>query len=135
LDFFRSLFHHMVPGGLATFYLAWKDGEAIGGNIVLRYNRMAYDWMWVYDERHANLRPTNAMIDRAIKDEIERGASQFNLGASPHERLGSVRFKKSFGADSHAYRIFFKTSPIYDSARRLKQGVGRVIGGLRGERS
>jgi len=126
LDFFRALYRFMVPKGLATFYLAWHDDEVIAGNLVLRYGRSAFDWMWSFDERHAQLRPTNALIDRAIHDEMARGARQFNLGASPDERQGSVRFKKSFGAQSHAYRIFVRFGQAHRTARKLKDAAGQL---------
>ena len=130
-EFYQALFRFMVPAGLATFYLAWDGDRAVGGNIVLRHGRAAYDWEWVYDDKFADLRPTNALIDRAIRDEAARGARQFNLGASPDERMGSVRFKKSFGAEAYAYRIFTKTGAAFGAGRRIKQGAGRLKRRLR----
>ena len=109
LDFFRALYQRMVPRGLACFYLAWHNGEAVAGNLVLRFNGEACDWMWVYDQARRELRATNAVIDHSIREEIERGAYRFNLGASPDDRLGSVRFKKSFGASEYRYNIFTQT--------------------------
>ena len=71
------------------------------------------------------------MIDRAIRDEAARGARQFNLGASPDERMGSVRFKKAFGAEAYAYRIFTKTGAAFGVGRRLKQSAFRFKRRLR----
>lgn len=126
LDFFRALYRFMVPTGLANFQLAWHGDDVIAANLVLRYGRSAYDWLWSFDERFAHLRPTNALIDRAIHDEIQRGARQFNMGASPDERQGSVRFKKSYGAEAHAYRIFVRFSPVHRAARSLKDSAGQA---------
>ncbi len=109
LAFFESLFARTAPSGRAVFYLAHREGRVVAGNIVLRFRDRAYDWMWVYDERFLDLRATNLMIDRAIRDEVVRGAAELNLGASPNERLGSVRFKQSFGAVPFGYAVYSHT--------------------------
>lgn len=132
LAFFEAVYRNMVPYGLAAFHLARHDERVIGGNLVLRFRNVSYDWMWVYDERFLNFRPTNALIDHAIREEIARGAKELNLGASPDDRLGSVRFKKGFGARSHTYRIFTQTGLCYAAARRVRAGARRLRLGLTG---
>jgi lipid II:glycine glycyltransferase (peptidoglycan interpeptide bridge formation enzyme) len=124
-EFFRSLFHTLVPAQLATFYLAYRDGVAVAGNLVLRWKARSSDWMWVYDDRYSALRATNLLIDRAIQDEIARGSTELNLGASPNERLGSVRFKQGFGANPFAYTIYTHTAPLVGMARNVRASVNR----------
>jgi len=128
LEFFRRLYHNLVPAGLATFYLARHGDDVVGGNLILRLGERAYDWMWVYDSTRSELRVTNAMIDRAIHDEANRGSTSLNLGSSPEYRLGSIRFKQSFGAEAFAYCIFSRTGGVYTWARRLKQQARRFTG-------
>ncbi len=128
LEFFRRLYRNLVPGGLATFYLARHGDDVVGGNLILRRGQRAYDWMWVYDSTRSELRVTNALIDRAIHDEINRGSTSLNLGSSPEYRLGSIRFKQSFGAEAFAYCIFSQTGGIYTWARRIKQQTLRLTG-------
>jgi hypothetical protein len=129
--FFDSVFARMVPAGAATFYFALHEGRAVAGNLVLRHRDRAYDWMWVYDDRFAPLRATNLMIDRALRDEAARGARELNLGASPNDRLGSVRFKQGFGARPHVYAVYAHTAPLVAAARRVRRGVGRIGARLR----
>lgn len=74
LAFFQMIYQYLVRAGLATFYLAWYEDEVIAGNVVLRYGNNAYDLEWVYNERFAHMRPTNALIDRAIADATSKGA-------------------------------------------------------------
>jgi hypothetical protein len=87
--------------------------------------------MWVYDERHASLRATNLLIDRAIRDEAARGSFELNLGASPNDRLGSVRFKQSFGAQPFAYRVYAHTMTWVGMARQVRSNVNRFGARLR----
>jgi len=124
--FFHALFATLVPAGLATFYLAYHEDVAVAGNLVLRWKGRASDWMWVYDERRSLLRATNLLIDRAIHDEAARGVDELNLGASPNDRLGSVRFKQSFGAEPFAYMIYAHTAPLVGMARNVRTSVNRV---------
>ena len=124
--FFDSVFARLVPSDAATFYLASHEGRVVAGNLVLRHKDRSYDWMWVYDDRVASLRATNLMLDHAIRDEVARGSRGLNLGASPNDRLGSVRFKQSFGAETTAYAVYAHTAPIVAAARRVRLGVGRI---------
>lgn len=129
--FFDAVFASLVPAGLATFYLARRDGVVVAGNLVLRHRHRSYDWMWVYDDRHLHLRATNLMIDRAVRDEAARGARLLNLGASPNDRLGSVRFKQSFGAVPFDYTVYAHTGRLVATARRARESVNRIGARLR----
>jgi lipid II:glycine glycyltransferase (peptidoglycan interpeptide bridge formation enzyme) len=124
LRFFQAIYDIMVPKGLARFYLAWHEDKAVGGNLILRYRDKAYDWTWGYNRELQHLRPTNAMIDRAIRDEIELGSTEFNLGASPVDANGNAQFKENFGALPFSYNIISKTNFYYDAARRIRYGRG-----------
>ncbi len=124
--FFDSVLARLVPSGAATFYLAFHGELVVGGNLVLRHRDRSYDWMWVYDDRFAPLRATNMMLDQAVRDEIARGSREFNLGASPNNRLGSVRFKQSFGAQPFRYAVYTHTAPIIAAARRVRHGMDRL---------
>ena len=124
--FFEAIHDLMVPPGLARFYLAWHEGRPVAGNLVLRFRGRANDWTWGYDRELQHLRPTNAMIDRAIRDEIELGSTEFNLGASPASSNGNAQFKENFGARAYSYPIITKTGFCYDAARRIKYAaIGR----------
>ena len=124
--FFQALLATLVPAQLATFYIALHGDEVVAGNLVLRWGARAFDWMWVYDERRSHLRATNLLIDRAIHDEAARGSTELNLGASPNDRLGSVRFKQSFGAQPFPYTIYTHTVAWVGMARHVRAGVNRV---------
>lgn len=130
-SFFRAVFATLVPLQLATFYLAHRGNDVVAGNLVLRWAGRASDWMWVYDDRFLPLRATNLLIDRAIRDEAARGSTELNLGASPNERLGSVRFKQSFGAEPFPYRVYTHTMAWLGMARQVRSNVSRFGARLR----
>lgn len=135
MAFFESVFARLVPAGAATFHLAFHEDRVVAGNLVLRHRDRSYDWMWVYDDRCAPLRATNLMLDHAIRDEAARGSRELNLGASPNERLGSVRFKQSFGARPFTYAVYTHTAPFVAAARRVRLGLGRIGARLRASAS
>jgi hypothetical protein len=124
--FFEAIMERLVPLDLATFTFARHDERLIAGNLVLRYRDRSYDWMWVYDNRATEVRATNLLIDRALHDEAARGSREINLGASPNDSLGSVRFKQSFGARPFGYSVFTHTSRVVSAARRARRSVERA---------
>jgi lipid II:glycine glycyltransferase (peptidoglycan interpeptide bridge formation enzyme) len=125
LSFFEAIFDTMTHRNMATFYVARHGGGVIAGNLVLRYKDSAYDWAWAYDETYLYLRPTNALIDRAIRDEAAIGTALFNLGSSPSNGRGIVDFKENFGAERYSYRILTRFGLTYRMARSLRRlGVG-----------
>lgn len=126
--FFDVVYRIMVPPGLARFYAAWHEGRAVAANLVLRYRDKACDWAWGYDREFLHLRPTNAMIDQAIRDEIALGSTEFNLGASPVANNGNAQFKENFGAQAYSYPILSKASFSYSAARRIKYAGGWLSG-------
>ncbi len=126
LRFFEAIYETMVPIRMATFYVALHGGGVVAGNLVLRFKNRAYDWAWVYDEHYLYLRPTNALIDRAIRDESQLGTGLFNLGSSPSNGQGIIDFKENFGATRYSYNILTKFGTCYRMARTL-QNVGRRL--------
>lgn len=119
LRFFVSIFRTMVPKRMAKYYVAIHGGGVVAGNLVLYYKNQAYDWAWAYDETYLYLRPTNALIDRAIQDAIEAGASSLNLGSSPSNGKGIIEFKENFGAKKYPYKIITKFGKCFQVAKRI----------------
>jgi lipid II:glycine glycyltransferase (peptidoglycan interpeptide bridge formation enzyme) len=116
----------MVPNNMATFYFARFENKRIACNLVLRDDHSSYDWLLGYQKDSLPLRPANALIDRAIQDEIANGGHSFNLGSSPSTHQGIIKFKESFGAEPFSYRIFSKAGLSYNVMRRLENSVLRL---------
>jgi hypothetical protein len=122
----EMIYKIMRPKNMAAFYMARRDEEAVACNLILRDKKTAYDWLLGYKDDTLKLRPTNALIDLSIRDEIEAGSEMFNLGASPSQHQGIVRFKESFGAKRFSYRIFVKAGFSYHMIRSLKDRALRL---------
>jgi len=103
---FRAIFDYMVPKGYAQFYLARSELEAVAGQVILKNRRMAIAWQEGYREDAINLRPINALLDKAIRDATLQRIRVFNLGPSPTSRPGIVKFKESFGAKPYEFKIY-----------------------------
>jgi hypothetical protein len=125
LRFFFSIFQTMVPKRIIQYYVAIYGGVVIAGNLVLYHKDQAYDWAWAYDEAYLYLRPTNALIDRAIRDAVAAGVSWFNLGSSPSNGKGIIEFKENFGAKRHPYQIITKYGRCFRVAKKIHRAGHR----------
>ncbi len=126
LSLLRAIFNIMVPKEMAAFYIAKHENKTVACNLILRDKKIAYDWLFGYKKESLQLRPTNALIDSAIRDEINLGSKSFNLGTSPSNHRGIIKFKESFGAERYPYRIFFKAGLSYSMMRKLKRRALRL---------
>ncbi|NIO00855.1 MAG: GNAT family N-acetyltransferase [Candidatus Latescibacteria bacterium] len=122
----RQIYKIMVPKNMASFYFARHENKAVACNLILRDKKTAYDWLLGYKEEFLQLRPANALIDRAVRNEIDIGCEAFNLGTSPFEHRGIIKFKESFGAKPYPYRVFFKAGLSYSVMRKLKSRALRL---------
>lgn len=122
----EMIYRIMKPNNMAEFYFARRGEDAVACNLVLRDKKTAYDWLLGYRKDSLKLRPSNALIDRSIRDEIDAGSETFNLGASPSRHQGIVKFKESFGAKLFSYRIFFKAGFSFNLMRNLKSRALRL---------
>lgn len=85
---------------LAVPFLAQRDGILVGVVILLVSRRMATYWISAADPAASSWRPTNALVDHAIRWCHAQGISLFNFGESHRERPGLVRFKEEWGTRS-----------------------------------
>jgi hypothetical protein len=83
---------------LAVPFLAQRDGILVGVVILLVSRQMATYWVSAADPAASTWRPTNALVDHAIRWCHSRGIPLFNFGESYRERPGLVRFKEEWGA-------------------------------------
>jgi len=120
---FREIFERMVPKGYATFYLARHELEAVAGLLVLKDHNMALAWVDGYKEEALPLRPMNALIDKSIRDAARLRLNVYNLGSTPTNRPGIVKFKESFGAVTYHFTVF-EHLPVHQTLARwiLRKG-------------
>lgn len=85
---------------LAVSFVAQRDGHPIGLVILLVSPRMAIYWISAAELSASTFRPTNALVNHAIRWCHSRKISVFSFGESPGEREGLVRFKEEWGTTS-----------------------------------
>ena len=87
----------LLRNGLAVAFLARRDARVIGIVVLLVSSRMATYWLSAADPATSAYRPTNAMVDSAIRWCHRRGIKLFSFGESQPDRPGLVRFKEGWG--------------------------------------
>lgn len=115
-------------GDRFRLWLAWQDGEAIAGTIVLRGNA-AHSTRGAMDKDRAG--PTRAvtLLDwLAVEEALADGCTAFHFGESGTSS-SLARFKEGFGAASVAYAdLRVERLPVTAADRVLRTSVKRAIG-------
>lgn len=89
----------LIGSGLAVPFVARLDGKPVGLVILLRTPQIAIYWISASDALQSNLRPTNALVDHAIKWSHAQGMRTFSFGETPGERSTLERFKMGWGSE------------------------------------
>lgn len=85
---------------LAVSFIAQRNDRPIGLVILLVSSRMAIYWISATEFSASSFRPTNALVNHAIRWCHNRKIPVFSFGESPGERSGLVRFKEEWGTTS-----------------------------------
>ncbi|MFN8179066.1 MAG: GNAT family N-acetyltransferase [bacterium] len=85
---------------LAVAFLARRDARPIALVVLLVSPRMASYWISAADPAASACRPTNALVDHAIRWCHARGIRRLSFGESQPDRPGLVRFKEGWGAET-----------------------------------
>ena len=119
LSLYQRIQRNLAPLGLARYDLVEQNGIAIGGSLHFMYRGSAINWLTVSDERKWELRPNHLIISRVMRDLCAAGYHEYNLGGSPPDAEGLIKFKEAWGATRR---------PVLEVRRR-----GMVYRMLRGE--
>lgn len=98
LALYQGIFERMVSTGLARYDLVEHQGVAIAGSLHLLHRGSAMNWLTVSDERHWKLRPNNLLIATVMRELCAAHYREYNLGGSPADASGLIRFKEGWGA-------------------------------------
>lgn len=109
-------------------WLAWQDGEAIAGSIVLLGNT-AHGTRGAMDRDKAGpTRATFLLEWLAIEEAVAAGCGRFHLGETG-TAVSLATFKEGFGGRSHTYRdVRIERLPLTRADLALRTGVKRAIG-------
>lgn len=117
LSLYQRIFRDLVPPGLARYDLVEHQGRAIAGSLHFTFRDSAINWLTVSDERHWRLRPNNLIIARVMRDLCEAGCRWYNLGGSPPDAAGLIRFKEGWGAARRLVLELRQRSQLYRMLR------------------
>lgn len=117
LSLYQRIFRDLVPPGLARYDLVEHQGRAIGGSLHFTFGGTGINWLTVSDERVLNLRPNNLIIARVIRDLCEAGYKEYNLGGSPPDAEGLIRFKEGWGTTRRLVLELRQRSLVYRMLR------------------
>jgi len=108
-----SMFEEIHNSNLAKFLFAVHDNKYIAGILIISFNGAVLWWSAASDPEYWHLRPNNALVDYAIKWACEHNFRLFDLGGSPPENKGLIKFKEGWGAKLYHYHSYQKVySPI-----------------------
>lgn len=109
-------------------WLAWQDGEAIAGSIVLRGNAVHVTRGAMDVERAGPARAMVLLDWLAIQEALDAGSPTYHFGETgTSTTLG--QFKEGFGARPHDYHdVRIERLPFSRADLALRTGVKRLIG-------
>lgn len=107
ISLFEAVYDDLSGTGLADFFIAYKDEEAVGARITLNYKDMVYDW-------YAGSRQGIDYVDEALVWHIlKTNAGKykvFDFGGAGHpdKPYGVREFKRRFGGEMVNYGRYEK---------------------------
>jgi hypothetical protein len=117
-----------VLGDQFRVWLAWEDGVAIAGSIILLGNTAHGTRGAIDRERAAPTRASFLLEWLAIEEAVAAGCASYHLGETgTSESL--AKFKEGFGGQSWSYHdLRFERLPVTRADLALRTGVKRVVG-------
>jgi CelD/BcsL family acetyltransferase involved in cellulose biosynthesis len=113
----RSRIKQAEPLGLARYDLVEQRGIPIGGSLHFTFRGSAINWLTVSDERKWDLRPNHFLIARVMRDLCAAGFREYNLGGSPPEAEGLIKFKEAWGAERRSVLEVRRRGMVYRMLR------------------
>lgn len=115
------LFGESNLGQHSDAYFAMRDGEMIGGLLMVWSPLTASYYIPCTLPSARTLQPGTLLIDRAVQDARQRGIHYWNWEASPSRESGVFQFKKKWGSTEGRYRIYvqaFKPAEVFRALGR-----------------
>lgn len=103
---FMNIYRLMTPRGEAKFTLALRDNKPLAGVLHICNNRHVFNWLTASYPECYQYRPNEALISNIIEWASKKGAKIYNLGSSPNDAHGVIRFKRKWGTTGKTYKIY-----------------------------
>lgn len=114
-DYFVRLFN-AFPTSAVTLYETKLDDQVLSSAIVLSYNKKAFYIYAASSNEHRELYPNYQMNNEAIKDAIDQGYSEYDMGGifDLNPAAGLYRFKKTFCGENGLLEMIGQFDWVYD---------------------
>jgi hypothetical protein len=99
----------------------FKPGRIIAFQISLLFKDTIYYWEGASEPEALHLRPNDALFKDTIQWGISKGYRYYNLGGSPKNAEGLVKFKETWGGEKKEYNIYSRKRLWYKTAEKLKR--------------
>jgi len=96
--FFMSIWTHVISSGMGFVSLCHYSDRVIAGAVFLWSGTRSIFKYGASDDGDWNVRPNQILMWHSIRNLIEKGCKELNLGRSEPGNEGLVRFKHSFGS-------------------------------------
>lgn len=103
--FLDALNYHM--GRYYFPYIAIVDGKVVVASIMFVYGDTVTYWASVNTSTGRNTNANYMLLWDAIQDAHKAGCKTFNFGASPKGAESLVKFKSSWGTETHNYEVHY----------------------------
>lgn len=118
---FDNIYYHLCLNRLCNLFLAYYEGYALAGLIILCYNKNA---IYAYggslkDKEVLSKRPNEALFWHAIEFTKAQDINMFDFGSTPLSNKGLLQFKKKWGTETED--LFY----LYFSKDNRARGINR----------
>jgi hypothetical protein len=95
--FIKGIWDAFRPDGRAELLLAFKEGTAIGGLLLLKFNQRVSAEYAVSDENFKNVSPNHFLFCEAILRAFAEGFKIFDFGRTASDNTSLMDFKRRWG--------------------------------------
>jgi len=95
---YERIYRSFGPEGLARYHLVHHGETPVAGSLHLFHQGVAMNWLTVSSEASWPLRPNNFLIAGILATLCDAGYLEYDLGGSPSDAAGLIRFKEGWGA-------------------------------------
>jgi CelD/BcsL family acetyltransferase involved in cellulose biosynthesis len=106
-----------VPAGLARYHLVRQGDTPVAGSLHLFHQGRAMNWLTVSSEASWPLRPNNFIIAGILATLCDAGYLEYDLGGSPADAAGLIRFKEGWGATARPLIVAGRRSSVHRKFR------------------
>jgi CelD/BcsL family acetyltransferase involved in cellulose biosynthesis len=97
--FFEQLWTHLLSQGHGRLQLAERDGQVLGGVLLLQWGRTLYYKFNASQPDLLGARPNDLVIWAAIEHGVASGLEKLDFGLSDWDQEGLLRFKRKYATE------------------------------------